>query len=89
MDVVTGSQKFSTGAHQDWIRCVTYSPDGKKIATCSDDRIISIWDAENGGRVLEPLEGHTRAVLSIEFSPGGNFLVSGIVPLFVCLAARV
>jgi WD40 repeat protein len=27
---------------------------------------------------LEPLEGHTDAVLSIEFSPGGSFLVSGI-----------
>ena len=77
MDVVTGSQKFGIRAHQDWIRCVTYSPDGKKIATCSDDRMISIWDADNGDRVLECLEGHTGAVLSIEFSPGGNFLVSG------------
>jgi WD40 repeat protein len=40
--------------------------------------MISIWDADTGERVLERLEGHTGAVLSIEFSPGGNFLVSGI-----------
>jgi WD40 repeat protein len=79
MDVVTRQSKLSINAHQDWIRCVVYSPDGKKIATCSDDHIISIWDTENGDRLLEPLEGHTGVVLSIEFSPGGSFLVSGIV----------
>lgn len=79
MDVVTGQSKLNINAHQDWIRCVAYSPDGKKIATCSDDHIISIWDAENGERLLEPLEGHTGVVMSIEFSPGGGFLVSGIV----------
>jgi WD40 repeat protein len=81
MDVVTGSLKFNISAHKDWIRCVTYSPDGMKVATCSDDRTISVWDAENGGRLMEPLEGHTEAVLSIEFSPSGNFLVSGNVRL--------
>ena len=58
---------------------MAYSPDGKKIATCSDDHIISIWSTENGDRLLEPLEGHTGVVLSIEFSPGGSFLVSGII----------
>ena len=78
MDVVTGESKLYMNAHQDWIRCVAYSPDGKRIATCSDDRVVSIWDAENGERLLEPLEGHTDAVLSIEFSPDGSFLVSGI-----------
>ncbi len=79
MDVVTGQSKVYIRAHQDRIRCVAYSPDGKKIATCSDDHIISIWDAENGERLLEPLEGHTDAVLFIEFSPGGSSLVSGTV----------
>lgn len=88
MDVVSRQSKLSVNAHKDWIRCVAYSPDGKKIATCSDDHIISIWDTENGERLLEPLEGHTGVVLSIEFSPGGSFLVSGIVRHWI-LAATV
>ena len=77
MDVVTGYSKLYISAHTDWIRCVTYSRDGKKIATCSDDSTIVIWDADSGERLLEPLEGHTGPVLSIQFSLGGNFLVSG------------
>jgi WD40 repeat protein len=77
MDADSGEYKIYITAHTDWIRCVTYSRDGKKIATCSDDSTIIIWNADSGERLLEPLEGHTGPVLSIEFSPGGNFLVSG------------
>jgi WD40 repeat protein len=77
MDAITGEYKLGFQPHTDWIRCVTYSPDGSKIATCSDDRAISIWNAENGERFLGPFDDHTDVVLSIAFSPGGNFLVSG------------
>ncbi|KAI9507955.1 WD40-repeat-containing domain protein, partial [Russula earlei] len=77
MDAVAGTEKFSKNAHKDWIRCVTYSPDGKRIATCSMDGVICVWDAESGERLLEPIQGHTEAVLSIGFSPDGKFLVSG------------
>lgn len=77
MDVASGYNKFSNPAHTDWIRCVLYSRDGKKIATCSDDSKITIWDADTGECLVEPLEGHTGPVLSIDFSPGGNFLASG------------
>ncbi|KAI9435551.1 WD40-repeat-containing domain protein [Lactarius indigo] len=77
MDVVTGDYKLGFQPHTDWIRCVTYSPDGSKIATCSDDCTISIWNAVDGERFLGPFDDHTKAVLSIAFSPGGNFLISG------------
>jgi WD40 repeat protein len=65
---------------------VAYSPDGKEIATCSDDQIVNIWGAEDGERLLEPLDGHTDVVMSMEFSPDGNFLVSGTV--LHCISRR-
>ena len=76
-DFVTGDVKFSRDAHKFWIRCVTYSPDGAMIATCSDDSIINVWDADNGSCLLCPFDCDVGAVLSIAFSPDGKVLASG------------
>ena len=77
VDAITGDLKFSRDAHKYWIRCVRYSPDGTMIATCSDDRTISIWDADNGNCLLGPVDCGAGAVLSIAFSPNGKILISG------------
>jgi WD40 repeat protein len=77
VDAVTGDPKFSCDAHEYWIRCVTYSLDGKAIATCSDDGTISVWNADDGNRLLGPSNCGVGAVLSVSFSPDGNVLLSG------------
>ena len=33
-----------TNAHSYWIRSVTFSPDGTKIVSGSDDQTIKVWD---------------------------------------------
>ena len=76
-DSVTGDVKVSRNAYKCWIRCVTYSPDGSMIATCSDDSTISIWDADDGSCLLGPFDCDVGAVLSIAFSPDGMVLISG------------
>jgi WD40 repeat protein len=77
VDAIAGKVMFSHDAHDNWVLCVAYSPDGKTIATCSNDGIISVWDADNGSRLLGPFNCHVGAVLSIAFSPDGNVLLSG------------
>ncbi|KAF7326778.1 WD40 repeat-like protein [Mycena venus] len=53
------------------------SLDGNHIVSGSDDQTVRIWDAHTGLAVGEPLEGHTRSVNSVAFSPDGNHIVSG------------
>ena len=48
--------------------CITFSPDGKRIATASQDQTIKIWDAEDGREVLT-LRGHTHVVQLRDLQP--------------------
>jgi WD40 repeat protein len=57
--------------HLDNVRSISFSPDGARIASGSDDCQIRIWDLE-GGRTeeaLQVLKGHSRSVLWVDFSP--------------------
>jgi WD40 repeat protein len=52
-----------------------YSPDGKYIATSSEDGIAKIWDAETG-KLIHDLNGHTGVVQRVAFSPDGKRLAT-------------
>jgi nucleoside transporter len=62
--------------HNGAITSVTFSPDGKWIASASDDDSVMIWDAESG-QPMRTLKGHTDDVNSVSFSPDGKWIASG------------
>lgn len=62
--------------HEREITCVTYSPDGLRIATGSLDHTVRSWDAATGEELL-CLKGHDDSVWSVAISPNGRWIASG------------
>jgi WD40 repeat protein len=62
--------------HQDWVSSVSFSPDGKFLASGSLDETIKVWEV-GSWREVATLRGHEKWVSSVSFSPDGKFLASG------------
>jgi WD40 repeat protein len=54
----------------------TFSPDGQRVVTSSNDHTARIWDAATG-KLLATLEGHGDGLRSAAFSPDGQRVVTG------------
>lgn len=39
---------MSFNGHTNWVRCAKFSPDGRLITSCSDDKTIKVWDITSG-----------------------------------------
>nr|WP_236644077.1 protein kinase [Sorangium cellulosum] len=61
--------------HPEGVTRVGCSPDGKRIVTASQDRLVRIWDAD-GTREPLLLRGHDDWVDSAAFSPDGTRIVT-------------
>jgi len=62
--------------HRDSVEAVTFSPDGKKVASGSDDCTIRLWDTATG-TALHTLGGHQGSVSVVAFSPDGKTVAPG------------
>jgi V8-like Glu-specific endopeptidase len=61
--------------HDDLIYDCAWSPDGKFLASASEDTTVGVWDVRQG-RLIYKLIGHGCPVFSVEWSPNGRELVS-------------
>ena len=60
--------------HTFGVKSASFSPDGKRIVTASDDKTARVWDIS--GKLLAELKGHTGEVWSPSFSPDGQRIVT-------------
>ena len=65
----------TVGTHEDEVLGVFVNEDDTKVATCSLDETIKIWDL-NDGKELKHLKGHFGQVNNISFSGNDKWLAS-------------
>jgi WD40 repeat protein len=75
-DVRTGDLRMTLTGHGDWVTHVSFSPDGKILATTCHDEPMRLWTIATGKSRIMP----TQQIVgggSIAFSPDGKTLAIG------------
>ncbi|MEH2136213.1 WD40 repeat domain-containing protein, partial [Nostoc sp.] len=72
----TGKAIKTLTGHSSGVYSVVFSPDGKTLASGSEDKTIKLWDVSTG-KAIKTLTGHSSWVLSVVFSPDGKTLACG------------
>ncbi len=74
--VITGICPDDIVAHKHHVDIVRYSPDGKILASVSEDGTIKLWKMPLG-ELIRTLKA--KSVKSVSFRPGGDILASGAI----------
>ncbi len=77
LDGETLKERKRIRGHQQAIRALALSPNGKTLASvASNDGLLKLWDLEKAVEI-KALKGDGRSLSAVAFSPSGNFVAAG------------
>ncbi len=63
-------------AHGDWVRCLSFTPDGTNLVSGSFDKTIKLWQVATG-QLVRTFTDSLKGVFALAVSPDGKLLASG------------
>jgi WD40 repeat protein len=75
-DPVTGIEKAKFGPHNGGVVSLSCDPNGRWLATATDDQQVRVWDIESG-QVTHTPTGLSERVNDVRFDHRGNMLAAG------------
>lgn len=75
-DAITGRPAGAPLHHRDGVIFAAFSPDDRRVITCSEDFTAMIWEPRTGQRLTPPLR-HKHQVLHAAFSQDGRWVATG------------
>src|SRR5262249_1494751 len=71
----TGQTQLALQVHRGFIINLSFSPDGRQLASSSADRTVRVWDTTSG-REVRTFFGHLDMATSVAIHPAGRRLAS-------------
>jgi len=79
LDMTSGELMHRLDAHNDVVRSVMFSPDGQRLVSAGQDRLVMLWSTVTGKAIRNLSPDGFSAVQHAVFSPDGRWIAVGDV----------
>jgi WD40 repeat protein len=76
-DAFTGLTCLVLHGHDDTVRCLSFTHDGKRLVTGSNDDTARVWDAENGKEIKSLRQTGIWKVSAVSCSLDDRYMIAG------------
>jgi WD40 repeat protein/transcriptional regulator with XRE-family HTH domain len=75
--ILSGGSQEDVVGYNVGVGQISFSPDGKFLATANMDGVSTIWDIDTSSKVLSLISAETLPPKAIDYSPDGKLLANG------------